>query len=153
MKCELCGSKEATLIASVEGARLNLCIKCGSYGKVIGKIMLPEHTQKEMPKPPQDKELTESIVPDYSRLIKEKREALKLTQEDFAKHISEKLSLVHKIETGHIEPSMPLARKMEKFLKIRLVEEIRENGEKPAGSKSGALTIGDILKIKKCKNL
>jgi len=102
-----------------------------------------------MPKPQQEKELTESIVANYSSLIKEKREALKLTQEDFAKHISEKLSLVHKIETGHIEPSIPLARKIEKFLKIRLVEELEEEKAKVMDRKSESLTIGDLLKIKR----
>lgn len=151
MKCELCGSGEALFVADVEGGILNLCNKCSKYGKVLRKIKpaVTEKPKSQILKKEPKKELIEEVVSDYPVLIKEKREALGLNQEDFAKQISEKVSLIHKIETGHIVPSIPLARKIERFLKIKLVEELEEEKAELPGRKRESLTIGDLLKIKK----
>jgi len=73
---------------------------------------------------------------------------LRLKQEEFAKKLNEKESLIQKIESGHFEPSIGLAKKIGRFLKIKLVEEYEEVHEKQVRSKTGSFTIGDIIKIK-----
>ena len=70
------------------------------------------------------------------------------SQYDFAKKITEKVSVVHKMETGSFEPSLKLARKLQKVLGVRLivVEEVEEF--KPKSESSGGMTLGDMLKKK-----
>ena len=86
---------------------------------------------------------------DYADKIKKKREKLGIKQVDFAKQVRERYSLISKIETGAIEPNIKLARKLEKHLKIRLVEEYQEKPKHLAKSEGDGVTIGDMIKIKK----
>ena len=76
-----------------------------------------------------------------------------LKQEDFAKKINEKLSVVSGIESGRHKPSMELAKKIGRFLRISLVEEIEDKEEEKIAGKGASeeLTIGDLIKIRKRK--
>ena len=147
MGCDLCG-KEGTLFnAIVEGSRLTVCEKCGSYGKILKKIM---PAAAIMPKKAvvEKKEIVEHVVHDFSSKIKKARATLGMTQEEFAKKIAEKESILHKMESGSFEPSIPLARKIGKLLKLKLVETVEEEPVKITKGKSTGLTIGDMLKFK-----
>jgi len=62
--------------------------------------------------------------------------------------MNEKESLIQKIESGHYEPSILLAKKIGRFLKIKLLEEHEEKHEKQSKSKTDSLTIGDFIKVK-----
>ena len=88
-------------------------------------------------------------MPDYAEKIKKKREKLGIEQKDFAKQVRERDSLISKIETGTIEPNIKLARKLERHLKIKLVEEYQEKPKLLAKSEGEGVTIGDMIKIKK----
>lgn len=90
----------------------------------------------------------ELIVDNYASLVKEKREFMGLTQKDFAAKINEKESLVHKIEVGAFEPSLSLAKKLEKMLGIKLVEEHSEKLLAIKKRKDDGFTLGDFIKIK-----
>ena len=154
MICDMCGSGGQLYKAIIEGAQLNVCHECSKFGKVIN-IIKQEVPNKIKPKAdgvygddePQ-KEIMQVIVGDYAAKIKKKREILGLKQEEFAKKINEKESLVQKIESGHFEPSIGLAKKIEDFLKIRLIEDYEERHEKQASSKTDSFTIGDFIKAK-----
>ena len=89
------------------------------------------------------------LVDDYPQIIKKSRESIGLTQKDFANKINEKESVIHKIETGTLEPSLELAKKLEKFLKIKLIEEHEESHEKFKKSKEEGFTLGDFIHVKK----
>ena len=91
------------------------------------------------------------ITPDYSELIKKKREKLGLKQEELAKKIAEKESIIHKIESGQFEPSVELARKLEKFLNIKLIEQHEEVKVSLGKKGEGAATLGDVVVIRKKK--
>ncbi len=153
MQCDLCGAKTENLFrAIVEGTELNVCKDCAKYGKVIEKKPIkPVVEKKEYVKKPieSEKEVIQVIVPDFAQRIKKKRESLGLKQKEFAKKISEKESLIHNIETESFKPSIILARKLEKFLKIKLVEEYEEEHKKSSETKPDEFTIGDLIKIKK----
>ncbi len=146
MNCDMCGKEGEMFRAMVEGAEVIVCQKCSKYGRVKERIRPQQAERKE--KAPEKKEKNIAIVSEYSRLIKQKRESLGLSQKDFAQKLSEKESLIHKIETGHIEPSMDLARKLEKLLKIKLIEE-SDNEVPVPKAKSAELTLGDFVKVKK----
>lgn len=158
MNCDICG-KEANLYKTdIEGSLLNLCQVCAKMGAVMGEIK-PLPTKKELRKMKKEeaeplfidenKEIIQVITEDYANIIKSAREKKGLTQKDFARMIAEKESLIHTIESEKHKPSMPLARKLEKALKIKLVEQHEEKHGKLVRTGSGPLTIGDIIKTKK----
>ncbi len=147
MNCDMCGSGSGLLRAFVEGVELNVCSKCTKFGRVVGKIALKEIQKKEKPK--QKEEVLQVINPNFAKLVKQKREQLNLKQEDLAKAISERASLIHKIETNALTPNPNLAKKLEAFLRIKLIEEYREEPEKLQSSKSAELTLGDFVKVRK----
>jgi len=152
MNCELCGKEtEELFLASVEGTEINVCTNCTGFGKVIKKIRTGTPIQKKAIKPIVLEHAEPALVlaADFGRLIKSKREQLGLSQKDFALKINEKMSLIHNIESGHFEPGIELARKIEHFLKIKIIEEYKEEKENKKESRSNEFTIGDIIKIKK----
>ncbi len=148
----MCGSEEELFLTEIEGTQLNVCKNCSRYGKVIKslKVEEPKIEKQERRFVERGSEIVQGFVPGFNKLIKEKREKIKLKQKEFAKVIAEKESVIHKLESG-MEPNMELARKIEKFLKIRLVEE-QEVKKAEIKTDSDNYTIGDIIKIKKGKS-
>lgn len=160
MQCEMCGSKEAEFETEVEGAVLKLCSSCSRYGKVVRRIQpwQSKTTAKKRAGKPSvsqgpgqtvQEESVFIITPTYAQKIKKKREALGLKQIELAKKLNERESLLSKVESGSVEPSIKLARKLEKQLKIRLVEEHKEEKRAFDKVKSGITTIGDMIKIRR----
>lgn len=153
--CELCGKEEKLFKTNIEGTEINVCPSCSKFGKVISAVK--EKTEEKKLKQEAKKEIqliTEIIVPDFPKIIREKREGLGISQEDFAKKLNEKESVIRKFETGELKPSLDAARRLEKLLKIRLVEEYfdGDNLVKNKNTLSKELTIGDLIKIKTRKN-
>jgi putative transcription factor len=157
MPCEMCGREVVDsdlYYARIEGSIIKVCELCKGYGEVIKKVKIKQVYQDEkrvisLPKLQPEEE--EMVVENYAELIKNAREKKGVKQEDFAKQINEKESLIHKIETSHMEPSIELAKKIQHFLGIRLVEEVKIQDYKSLNPKGKAdeLTIGDVIKIKK----
>lgn len=150
MNCEMCGKETELFTAVIEGTELNVCLNCCEHGKVLQRIkpQIKARTEKKITQKPKE-EIIEAIVPDYARKIKTAREKKGLTQKEFAREMQEKESLLQKMETGHFEPPIDIARKLEKKLHITLVEERKiENALQSAEKKTDKLTIGDMLKIK-----
>jgi putative transcription factor len=151
MRCELCGKETALFLAVVEGTQLQLCAECGRFGKILHPLKQASPAQKSAPIKREPTPI-ERIVDDYAQRIRAAREKRGLTQEDFAKLILVKESLVHKMETGHFEPPIDLARRLEKLLRITLVEVREESAVVPAqqgGPRPEGLTIGDLFKLKR----
>lgn len=148
MQCELCGREDELVEAVVEGSILSVCNQCSKYGHVIAiKKTKVAETPKKIELKLED-DILEVVVKDYSEKVKKAREGKKLTQEELAKKINEKESLVQKIESGHLEPSLYLAKKLENFLQIKLIEK-ESNGEKvKIDFKGNGLTIGDLVSFK-----
>ena len=151
--CDMCGKDGAIAIALIEGVELSVCERCSRHGKVV------RHIRMETPKPknilmqhrpsPKEEEAMEFVVEDYAQRIRQKREQLKLTQQDFARMLSEKESMVHHLENGTSRPSIDLSRKLERILHITLIEKEKDVPTEKTRGKSDALTLGDFIKIKK----
>lgn len=140
--------------ARIEGTILNVCKNCASYGKIVEAVKSKGEVieiKKKTEKPPEP-EIIETLVEDFPQRIKNKREKLGLKQEEFAKKINEKESIIQKIESGHFTPSLKLAKKLERFLEIKLIEEIEDvkGMAIPKGS-SESFTLGDFVRYKKQK--
>jgi len=143
MQCELCGKKEAEFSALIEGVELKVCSSCAKHGQVLKKPAYAENRKVRV-------ELPEFvIVENFAEIIKKKRESMNLTQEDFAKKVNQKLSLMQNIESGHIKPTIDVAKKLEKILGIKLVKELKFEKVDLGKKSSEGLTIGDLIKIRK----
>lgn len=160
--CDMCGIDSNIFIAEVEGTRMNVCKDCSKFGKIIKtirpevekKIELHERRLKRL-KEKTEPEIITVIVEDYPQIIRGKREEIGMRQKEFARFIAEKESLLHNLETGKQGPSLDLARKLERLLKIKLIESIEDDYrqitvEKSTGKVGGesGFTLGDFIKKK-----
>ncbi len=160
MQCEICGKNTSkTFYISLDGAVLSVCEDCSKYGTIVEESKLLEvktkrraESAKNIVKAKLDTtaERIFELKPDYFKIIKNERERRKLTQDELAKLIKEKPSVISKIETGRLEPDENLIRKLEKFFNIRLIESTELSASKPS-STSGELTLGDVVNLKKKK--
>lgn len=150
MLCEMCGNKESTAIAFVEGVELRTCLTCTRFGKVVKQLRQQNiaYVKKEPKK--EDKEKIYLMISGYNNTIKKARERLGLKQEEVALKMAEKESVLNKVESGHHEPDVELAKKLEKFFQIKIIEEVESSKNVQEEIKRGKdLTIGDMVNIKK----
>ncbi len=92
------------------------------------------------------------LIENYGELVKEARVRMGLTQEELASQVGEKATVIKKIEHGEFKPSIDLARRLEKFLRIRLLvpaeeepsSELKKYLAKPGGPRG--VSLGDLLK-------
>ena len=144
--CDMCGKDTNLCTAKIEGTILNVCISCAKYGE---RVKVPER-KKEMVRQQKrffpEEGSKEKIVDDYANLIRNKREEMNLKQKEFAKLLSEKESIIHKIESGTYKPSIIMAKKIGKVLDLKLIEEIEVKDVEIKETK-GSLTIGDMIKL------
>lgn len=140
--CELCG-KDGTLVSViVESIKLNVCESCSKYGKVAGNMAARKVEDKKFFR----EEVIEIVIDDFSSIVKSSRERKFLTQKELAVKLNEKESVIAKIEQGSLKPSLDLARKLEKFLGIKLMTNEKLSEASSLNVKTGNLTIGDFLK-------
>ena len=153
INCDLCGKIEERLNkALIEGVELIVCYECSKFGKVIAPIrksINKETIKAKLKAQEESEEKIELLVENYAELIKKAREALGLSQKDFAKTVNEKESTIHKIEIGALEPQLALAKKLEKVLKIKLIEDYHEKHESKKKGRIGGFTLGDFIKLSK----
>ncbi len=146
----MCGTEAQLFRCRIEGTILHVCKTCGKHGEIIEKMKENSKTEEELPMPKAERsEIIQIISSDYANLVKSKREAAGLKQKELAQKIAEKESLIHKIESGHKEPSLAVARKLEKFLGITLVLQHQEKSIGTTKSEDESMTIGDFVKIRK----
>jgi putative transcription factor len=122
MQCEICGVE---IIGSarkvvVEGTELDVCGRCSQYGKApqgwipVSRKVAPVVAATPKPKSGMRKtkrrsfdDMDDEIVSDYSRIIRDAREAKGWTLEELGLNIKEKAALIRKIERSEIKPVMP----------------------------------------------
>ena len=120
--CEICGKNDASSIALIEGAQMAVCSTCSKFGKILRSTTLDNH--KNAPSASTEEEV-EEIIENYGKLIRQKRESLKLPVGVIAERIQERESYLEKIELEHLLPSLNVARKLEKELGMKLVQKGR----------------------------
>jgi len=150
--CEMCGRVGNLRVVDIEGADLKVCEACSKYGVVKSRVSVsPKYSSPtSLPKVPS---VEFRVVDNYAFLLREAREKKALTQEDFAKFLQEKESVVAKWEQGQFKPGLDLAKRIGKVLGINLIEKdelsyLKENSK----SKQGEPTLGDMVKIRKRRN-
>src|SRR3989304_7527424 len=164
MRCEVCGRKihDSPVRAVIEGAKLTVCIECSKHGKIISKedITVEKRTPKtqspllikaQKKKTGEAKvEITQEVVEDYDSKIRQAREKLGLSHEELGKKISEKESVLRKIETRKMAPNNLLVTKLEHALKIKLLVPISEEKiPQIPKSPNRELTLVDMMQLNK----
>ncbi|VVB98356.1 Uncharacterised protein [uncultured archaeon] len=149
MDCEVCGKKEAVCLVYLEGAKMSACAGCARGGKVLYYFQQDSETEGA-PQVSRTSRTEESIVDGYGRLIKSSREKMGLSVEQLGLKIAEKANYLDHVERETTLPSLALARKLEKFFRIRLVEtESSVQAEAPAGYGKKELTLFDVAEIER----
>lgn len=88
------------------------------------------------------------IAEDCADRVRHQRMKLGISQEELAKRVKEKLSLIQKIETGKMTPDSKLCRALEHELKIKLLIPRKEISEVPSAAPPTEVTLGDIMRVK-----
>ncbi len=147
MQCDICGLKDQQYLTIIEGSTLNVCKECVKFGKVIKSVEVlgKNNTQKSDFRG--KIEIIESVVSDFSILVRRKRESMKQDHKDFASKLGIKVSILHNIETGQFIPDISTVKKMEKILNLRLTESSADKEELITNKSSKGMTIGDYIKI------
>ncbi len=128
MNCEICGREvpKERVQVRIEGTLMKTCGNCARLGeRVFSRPKTPAPVQQRhvarAPSPRASKVL--DVVDDYARIVRQNREKLGLTQEQLGGKINEKGSVISRIESGHMEPDLKMAKKLERFLSVKLLEE------------------------------
>ncbi len=148
MTCDICGKEGAVAIVLIEGAKLATCGSCSRGGKTLYRLYDEEDSAPVAVKRRAPME-TEEIVDDFDKIIKTAREKKGLPLTVVAERISEKESYIHAIEHGRLSPTLPVAKKLEKELGIKLIEKVTEDltplSEKGTRGGNKELTLADML--------
>ena len=104
---------------------------------------IPARRPAELPKEVEELDIAEN----FSDLVRKGRMKLGWSQEDLAKKVKEKLSVIQKIETGKMSPNTQLCRLLQHELKIKLLVP-RTETPSPKISAPAEVTLGDIVKIR-----
>ena len=160
MRCEVCGReiRGQPYYRIIEGGKLVVCGQCSKFSNQEWDPKTPQArkttTRRRSAQPKQrrrsDIEAAESLelVDGYGMIIKKARQKKGMTVEDFAKKISEKESVVKKLEKEDMNPPLVLVRKVQHELNINILEEV-ETGTGPVLTRPmGPRTLGDLIKIK-----
>lgn len=161
--CEMCGRpvpRREMKIIYVENVRLSVCQSCYTRltrGDIAKEIEESTKPREQRPKPraerrPEDKVIEEyEVVQDYADRIRQAREKLGLTQKALADMVKESENTIKRIESGRLAPTIPLARKLESVLSIKLLEPVVEAAQArlPNPAKMRELTLGDVVSLKK----
>jgi putative transcription factor len=91
----------------------------------------------------------DELAQDYDDRIRDARESAGMSQEDLAKELNEKASLIRKLEHGDTLPSDDVQKKLERKLDISLsASGGSEDTDWEGGSSTGEYTLGDVVERK-----
>ncbi len=138
MTCEMCGVQGVTKVTLIEGSQLNVCKTCAKYG--TAKPI--ERERRETVR------IEYELVPNFIEEIKSAREKSGFSQSQFAQQLGEKESTYQKWELGTLYPSIPVARKIERRLGLKLVQPLSQEDIVLTSTNSEEPTLADMVKIK-----
>ena len=143
--CDMCGRQESLVTAEIEKVEMKVCQNCARFGTVRRRAESMPVPQKRM-----HKEQPFRVISNYASVLRQSREKQKLNQEDFARFLQEKESIVAKWEQGRMSPSVDVARRLEKMLGVSLVvEDVEQSFERDSNVRKDGFTLGDFMKVRK----
>lgn len=166
MRCEVCGRRiiGPPYRAMIEGAKMLVCNNCARLGSAFWEAKTEPRLKKvakRLPKPVlssrKQPSLSEAegleLVDGFGFKVRQAREKMGLSHEDLGKKISEKVSVLRKIESGKMTPNNLLVEKLQHALRIKLLVPVSEPKVPPMAlaSRPAPPTLGDIARVKKEK--
>ncbi len=176
VQCEMCGTETSSPNrVKIEGAELDVCDNCTDFGTEVKTEDSSSSTSTKYSTGSSGSSGSspgsgstssgssssgggrrrdmfddmDEIAQDYDDLIRNAREAAGMSQEDLAKELNEKASLIRKLEHGDTLPSDDVQTKLEKKLDISLsASGGSEDNEWDSGSSTGEYTLGDVVERK-----
>ncbi len=166
MRCEVCGRRiiGPPYRAVIEGAKMLVCGSCAKLGaitweakteprlkKVTKRLPAPMLPPRKQPPISAAEEI--ELVDNYGAKVRQAREKMGLTHEKLGKKISEKVSVLRKIESGKMTPDNLLAEKLQHALRIKILVPVTELKvpSQALASRRTPPTLGDIAQVKKDK--
>jgi len=148
--------------ANIEGANMLVCGECARLGSVVWEAKTEPRLKKvarRMPapvlpprrQPPISVADNLELVEGFGAKIRLAREQAELSHQELGKRISEKVSVLRKIESGKMTPDNLLTEKLEHALRLKLLMPVSEPkvSSKAPVPRPASPTLGDILKTKK----
>ena len=167
MRCEVCGRRiiGPPFRAMIEGAKMTVCNKCVKLGSVFWEAKTEPRLRKvakRLPsapvlsprkQPPLPTGESLELIDDFGMKVRQAREKMGLSHEDLGKKISEKVSVLRKVESGKMTPDNLLTEKLQHALRIKLLMPVSEPKVpvEALASRPAAPTLGDIAQVKKEK--
>ena len=177
VQCEMCGTETTSPNrVKIEGAELDVCDACTDFGTEIKQDTATSSTSTKYSTGSSGSGSSsgtsggtasstgsssgggrrrdmyddiEELSQDYDEQIRNARESAGLTQEELAKQLNEKASLIRKLERGDTLPSDDVQQKLERSLDIDLTASAStDETEWESDSPSGSYTLGDVVKRK-----
>ena len=128
--CELCGRQvtDGQKKVMIDSTVFNVCTSCSKRGRpyvpseTAKKKTMGYTAPKRTIKPFRKISMTDDIIlnPAFAKIIREARMKKWFTNEQLAIKMSEKASLLKIVETGALKPDELLAKKLERYLQIKL---------------------------------
>jgi len=156
MNCEICGKeiKGKGFKVVVEGSEVTVCSSCKKFGSEkspsiasqqgVSRVVLKKR------KVSTKIEFGDELVEDFHKIIRREREIRGWSQEELAKKIQEKESLIKKIENAEITPDPEVIEKLEKLFNVKLRERLPEVKVEGKG-RTITPTLGDVVVVKRKK--
>ncbi len=176
VQCEMCGTETANPNrVKIEGAELDVCDECTDFGTEVKTDEGSSSTSTKYSTSSSSSSSSSSsttggtsgssggsssrntemfddideIAQDYDERIRTAREKAGLSQEDLAKRLNEKASLIRKLEQGSTLPTDEIQSKLEHELDIDLSESGgADDTEWESDSDAGSYTLGDMVERK-----
>lgn len=151
--CEMCGVEARLYDVIVEGSMLSVCERCRGYGTAIDIEPKKESSllrKRKVQRKIFIEEPVDFVIESAGRVVKESREKRGLTQVQLAGMAGVKESVVHKIETSLMKPDLATAKKLERILDVKIIEDYKDPENKVQFNLDDEnVTIGDLIKFKK----
>jgi len=173
----MCGSEQPSLTTvKVEGAELQLCDDCKEFGTEVRTESSSSQSTKYSTSSSGGSgsggsgggstgsgsggsggstrrrrdmfDDMDEIVAEYDQRIRDAREGRGISQEDLAKELNEKASLIRKLERGDMLPSDDVRSKLETELGISLIEGQEADDTEWSSGDATTTTLGDVVKRK-----
>ena len=147
--CEMCGKEGNISRVSVEGTSMAVCDSCKSMGKSSEDYSSNNsHTFRKRTKT----QVKDEVVVNFSSLINSSMAKKGFTAHQLARVINIKESSLNKYLSGKIKPDIDVARKIENFLEIKIVEQVEGSEQIDTtdiivdSDDTTGLSLGDLIK-------
>ena len=178
VQCEMCGTETSTPDRiKVEGAELDVCDSCTEFGTKVDTGDSSSSTSTKYSTSSsgsgssgsasggtsttssgggggggRSRDMFDDIdelAQNYDDIIREGREGAGYSQEELAKNLNEKASLIRKLEQGEMLPTDEMQQKLERTLDVDLsAGGSTDDAEWESDSSAGEYTLGDVVERK-----